>query len=50
MKMKKGSLKEWKKLGLPTHTMTISPYYAWDFKKKNFKKPVLVINNNKPKK
>ena len=46
MKMKKASLKEWKKLGLPTHTMTISPYYAWDFKKNKLKKPVIVITNN----
>ena len=46
MKIKKASLKEWKKLGLPTHTMTISPYYAWDFKKNKVKKPVIVITNN----
>ena len=44
--MKKASLKEWKKLGLPTYTMTISTYYAWDFKKNNLKKPVIVIINN----
>ena len=46
MKMKKASLKEWKKLGLPTHTMTINPYYALDFKKNKLKKPVIVITNN----
>ena len=46
MKMKKASLKEWKKLGLPTHTMTISPYYPWDFKKNKLKKPIIVITNN----
>ena len=39
------SAKEWIKRGLPTSSMTIhvGPYFKWDRKKKDFKKPKLVV-------
>ena len=43
MAVKKISTKEWLKLGLPESTMTITPFYEWDHKKKDFKKPKLMV-------
>jgi hypothetical protein len=45
MSFKKITKKEWIKLGLPEAPMTIhvGPYYEWDFEKKDFKKPKLIV-------
>ena len=39
------SAKEWIKHGLPASSMTIhvGPYFEWDKKEKDFKKPKLVV-------
>ena len=49
MTLKKISIKEWKKLGLPSNTSTIhvGPYFKWDFKKKKFDKPVVNLTYKK---
>ena len=48
MPIKKISINEWKKLGLPTNTTTlhIGPYFKWDRKNKKFEKPKLVIKHS----
>ena len=52
MPIKKISIKEWEKLGLPTNTTTlhIGPYFKWDRKNKKFEKPKLVITRTIKKK
>ena len=52
MPLKIINLKEWKRLGLPTNTTTIhlGPFYEWNKKNKNFKKPKLIATYNKKKK
>ena len=52
MPFKKVSAKEWKAMGLPSSitTISLSPYFKWDHKKKEFKKPILVLNLNDSKK
>ena len=42
--------KQWKKLGLPESSTFITPYYRWDFKNQKFKKPIIVLTNQKIKK
>ena len=46
MPLKKVSIQEWKKLGLPESSWSISfnPYYKWDSKKKIFNKPIPILN------
>ena len=48
MPIKKISIKEWEKLGLPTNTTTlhIGPYFKWDRKNKKFEKPKIVVTRN----
>ena len=46
MPLKKVSIQEWKKLGLPESSWSISfnPYYKWDSNKKTFKKHIPILN------
>ena len=43
MTLKKITKKEWIKIGLPESITYIGPYYKWDNKKKDFKKPILIF-------
>ena len=43
MSFKKVSKKEWLAMGLPESITYIGPYYEWDIKKKDFKKPILIV-------
>ena len=44
------SAKEWIKQGLPASSMTIhvGPYFEWNRKEKDFKKPKLVVTRELP--
>ncbi len=52
MPLKKINKKEWIDKGLPVSisNIHIGPYYKWDFKKKEFKKPIFIITKDKTKK
>ena len=48
MPIKKISIKDWERLGLPTNTSTlhIGPYFKWNRKNKKFEKPKIVVTRN----
>ena len=50
MSFKKVTKEEWLALGLPESTMIISPFYEYDRKKKEFKKPILMVTSQRPSK
>ena len=43
MSFKKVTKKEWFAKGLPEIITYIGPYYKWDNKKRDFKKPILIV-------
>ena len=43
MSLKKVTKKEWLATGLPESTMVVGPFYEYDRKKKEFKKPILTV-------
>jgi hypothetical protein len=43
MSFKKVTKKEWIKMGLPVSITHIGPFYEYDRKKKEFKKPIITI-------
>ena len=51
MTFKKITKKEWIERGLPESitNIHIGPFYKWDNIKKDFKKPIFVITQDKPK-
>ena len=51
MSLRKINKKKWIEKGLPESVTNIhiGPYYQWDDIKKNFKKPIFVITQDKPK-
>lgn len=51
MPFKKVTKKEWVKMGLPVSVIHIGPFYEYDRKKKEFKKPILIVTREiNPKK
>jgi hypothetical protein len=52
MSFKKVTKKEWLEMGLPETITYIGPFYEYDRKKKEFKKPILTVTREalKPKK
>jgi len=50
MSFKKVTKKEWLAKGLPETITYISPFYEYDRKKKEFKKPILTVTSQSPSK
>jgi hypothetical protein len=52
MSLRKITKKEWIEKGLPESVTNIhiGPYYQWDDIKKDFKKPILILTKELPKK